>query len=321
MQAIAEAYDAVCIAGATASGKSALAMAVAEGVDGTIINADSMQVYHGMPIITASPSASLGAEDYAAIPHRLFGYVAPETRYSQAQWLGDARNAMAECRAENRLPLLVGGTGLYFKAAFEGIAPIPDIPPNVRAEAQAILESAGVEGLHQRLLEVDADLARRLAPSDRQRVLRGMEVWLATGTPLSQWQKQPKQGALGGRILKIYLRPPRATLYARIEARFDAMLEQGAEDEVKALLAQGLDADLPAMKALGVKALTASINGTCTRDEAIAEAKRDSRRYAKRQFTWFDHQYGADLTISDCLTPASVKTATKMILTQLKKTI
>ena len=190
----AEAYDAVCIAGATASGKSALAMAVAEGVDGTIINADSMQVYRGMPIITASPSASLGAEDYAAIPHKLFGYVAPETRYSQAQWLDDARNAMAECRAENRLPLLVGGTGLYFKAAFEGIAPIPDIPPNVRAEAQAILESDGTEGLHQRLLDVDADLARRLAPSDRQRVLRGMEVWRATGTPPQPVAKTAETG-------------------------------------------------------------------------------------------------------------------------------
>ena len=317
MQAIAEAYDAVCIAGATASGKSALAMAVARSIYGAIINADSMQVYRGMPIITASPNV----EDYTAIPHKLFAYVAPETRYSQAQWLDDARTAMAECRAENRLPLLVGGTGLYFKAAFEGIAPIPDIPLSARTEAQAILESVGIEGLHQRLSEVDADLARRLAPSDRQRVLRGMEVWRATGIPLSQWQKQPKQGALTGRILKIYLRPPRATLYARIEARFDAMLEQGAEDEVKALLAQDLDETLPAMKALGVKALTASINGTMARDEAIAEAKRDSRRYAKRQFTWFDHQYAADLTMSDCFTPAGMKTATKAILTQLKKAI
>ena len=307
----------MCIAGATASGKSALAMAVAQDTSGTIINADSMQVYRGMPIITACPAP----KDYIAIPHKLFEYVAPETRYSQAQWLGDARNAMAECRAEGRLPFFVGGTGLYFKGAIEGIAPIPDIQPSAGEEARAILASIGVEGLHQRLLEVDADLARRLAPSDRQRVLRGMEVWLATGTPLSHWQKQPKRGALAGRILKIYLRPPRATLYARIDKRFDAMLEQDVEDEVRALLAKGLDENLPAMKALGVKTLTASINGTISREQAIAEVKRDSRRYAKRQFTWFDHQYEADLTISDGLTPAGVEIAKKMILAHLKKAI
>ncbi len=311
-----DAYDAVFIAGPTASGKSALAIKLAEITTGAVINTDSMQVYDGLPILTAAPNAS----DYQTVPHYLFEYVDAGERYSQALWLADATKVIGKLRARGELPIFVGGSGLYFKAAEEGITPMPDIPPSVQKEAEQMLASMGAAGLYDVLIEIDPELAERLEPGDSQRVMRGVEVWLASKKPLSAWQKQPRQGGIAGNILKIYLRPPRDKLYDRIDHRFAAMLEKGAEAEVRVMVeTRKLDAGLPAMKALGVEALSDAIRGKINQAEAIRLSQRDSRRYAKRQFTWFDHQYDADLIISDLLDEQNMSEAISAVMNALSE--
>lgn len=286
-------YDMICLAGPTASGKSGLAVAIAQQSNGAIINADSMQVYAGIPIISAVPDET----EQNGVPHYLFGQIDPAQRYSQADWLKAATDAVASIRANGQIPILVGGTGFYFKAATEGIVPMPDISSDVKVQAQAMLNEAGNQGLHARLAEIDPDLAARLEPGDSQRVLRGMEIWLASHIPLSKWQKGVAKGRLLGRPLSVYLRPPRDVLYRKINSRFEQMVEHGAIDEISALHARKLDETLPAMKAVGVRPILDMLKNIINKEKAIELAQRDSRRYAKRQFTWFDHQYNADVVI------------------------
>lgn len=286
-------YDMICLAGPTASGKSGLAVAIAQQCNGAIINADSMQVYAGIPIISAVPDET----EQNGVPHYLFGQIDPAQRYSQADWLKAATDAVASIRAKGQIPILVGGTGFYFKAATEGIVPMPDISSDVKVQAQAMLNEAGNQGLHARLAEIDPDLAARLEPGDSQRVLRGMEIWLASHIPLSKWQKGVAKGRLLGRPLSVYLRPPRDVLYRKINSRFEQMVEHGAIDEISALHARKLDETLPAMKAVGVRPILDMLKNIINKEKAIELAQRDSRRYAKRQFTWFDHQYNADVVI------------------------
>jgi tRNA dimethylallyltransferase len=286
-------YDMICLAGPTASGKSGLAVAIAQQCNGAIINADSMQVYAGIPIISAAPDET----EQNGVPHYLFGQIDPAQRYSQADWLKAATDTVASIRANGQIPILVGGTGFYFKAATEGIVPMPDISSDVKVQAQAMLNEAGNQGLHARLAEIDPDLAARLEPGDSQRVLRGMEIWLASHIPLSKWQKGVAKGRLLGRPLSVYLRPPRDVLYRKINSRFEQMVEHGAIDEISALHARKLDETLPAMKAVGVRPILDMLKNIINKEKAIELAQRDSRRYAKRQFTWFDHQYNADVVI------------------------
>lgn len=274
------------IAGPTASGKTALALAAADRLDGEIINADSMQVYAGLRIITARPDE----EETARAPHHLFGTIDPATRFSVGQWLGAAQARIAEIRARGRTPILVGGTGLYFNALTKGLAPVPEIDGEARARAAALLEADGIEGLRAETLRVDPVATERIEPGDRQRHLRIMEVYLTTGAPLSELWSQTRPALVAGEWAGLVLEPSRAELYARIETRFDRMLETGALEEVRAFAERELDPALPSMKALGVPQLLALCRGEMDRETAIELSKRDSRRYAKRQMTWFRNQ-------------------------------
>ena len=278
---------AILIAGPTASGKSALAMRLAEQLDGVVLNADSMQVYRDLRIITARPSA----EEEAAYPHRLFGHVDAAANYSVARWLTDATREIASLEAEGRLPIVVGGTGLYFRALTEGLSDIPPVPEAVRAELREWAEERAAEEIHARLASVDPVSAARLRPSDPQRNLRALEVFLATGQPLSVFHDR-RSGAILDIVscVAVFLEPDRDALRQRIDARFDAMMETGSIDEVAALMRRGLDPALPAMRAHGVPGLIRALRNEISMEEAVAIGKADTRRYAKRQHTWFRHQ-------------------------------
>jgi tRNA dimethylallyltransferase len=278
---------AVLIAGPTASGKSALAVALAEKIGGVVINADSMQVYRDLKIITARPLP----EEEARAPHRLYGHVDAAENFSVGRWLIDARAALTEAEEGGQVPIFVGGTGLYFKALTMGLSAIPPIPPDIRAAVRARLEGEGPQALHAELARRDPVSAARLMPGDRTRTARALEVLEATGRPLADWQLAGMPPILDPeRATKIFLVPDRAELYRRIDARFDAMLTAGALDEVAALAGRGLDPLLPAMKAHGVPWLRRHLAGELSLAEAAAEGKKDTRHYAKRQATWFRHQ-------------------------------
>ena len=278
---------AVLIAGATASGKSALALALAEQLDGSIVNADSMQVYRDLRVITARPAP----EEEARAPHLLYGHVDAAENYSVGRWCVDARAALAAVERAGRLPIVVGGTGLYFKALTQGLAAVPPIPADIRSAVRDRLKGEGIAPLYAELSDRDPATARRLGPGDRARVTRALEVVLATGRSLSDWHREGMAPALDADgAVKIFLDADRAELYRRIDARFDAMLECGALDEVRALSRRGLDAALPAMKAHGVPWLIRSLKGEIDLATAAEEGKRDTRRYTKRQATWFRHQ-------------------------------
>jgi tRNA dimethylallyltransferase len=281
------AMQAVLIAGPTASGKSALALKLAEKLGGTVINADSMQVYRDLPIITARPSP----DEEARVPHRLYGHVDAAENYSVGRWCADVGAALAEAERAGRLPIVAGGTGLYFKALTQGLAAVPPTPPDVRASVRARLEALGPEGLYAELCKRDRVMAERLKPADRTRVSRALEVLEATGRSLAEWQREGMRAILDpARASKIFLNPDRAALHMRIDARFDAMLEAGALDEVRALERRGLDPLLPAMKAHGVPWLIRHLHGEISLDQAAAAAKLETRQYTKRQATWFRHQ-------------------------------
>jgi tRNA dimethylallyltransferase len=274
---------AILIAGPTASGKSAAALALAEDLRGTIINADSMQVYRELAVLTARPSSA----DLARAPHRLYGTVPAAKAYSVGAWLEDAARAIGEAESEGRIPILVGGTGLYFKALLEGLAPVPDIPPEIRKAWRIQAETLGTGALHRELETRDPAMASRLPPSDTQRIVRALEVIDATGVSLIEWQGGASTPMLPPRgLVKLVIAPEREPLYAAIDARFDAMIAQGAVEEIRALLAQRLDAGLPAMRAHGVRELQAYLAGAATLEQAAIKAKTETRRYAKRQMTW-----------------------------------
>jgi tRNA dimethylallyltransferase len=278
---------ALLIAGPTASGKSALALALAEKLGGVVINADSMQVYEGLRIITARPTP----EEEIGAPHRLYGHVDAGDIYSTGRWIADAGEALAAATAAGRMPIVVGGTGLYFKALTEGLAAVPPIPPAIRADVRGRLARDGVSVLYEELIRRDPVTAARIMPLDRARTARALEVVLATGRSISDWHKEGLSPVLdAAACAKIFLLCERKELVARIESRFGAMLTAGALDEVKALAARRLDPLLPAMKAHGVPWLIRHLNGEISLDEAAAGSIMDTRRYAKRQNTWFRGQ-------------------------------
>lgn len=274
------------LAGPTASGKSALSLDLAEMLGGEIVNADSMQVYRDLPILTAQP----GVADRARVPHRLYGFLALDDACDAQRWAALAAAEIAAIERAGRLPILVGGTGLYLKALVAGFSPLPEIPADIREAARAAVAVAGAAAIHARLAEHDPAIAARLAPNDRQRISRAWEVWLATGRPLSWWQAQPAIPPTRHRFLTFALLPPRADLYAGIDARFAAMLAQGALDEVRAAEAQIPSSAAGGRKALGYAELAAWLAGRIDRETAVLAAQQATRRYAKRQMTWFRHQ-------------------------------
>ena len=284
----------VIVAGPTASGKSALALELAAALRGTIVNADSQQIYRDLPILTAQPDAAARRR----APHRLYGYLDPAERGSVARWRQLALAAIAAAHTAGSLPILVGGTGLYLRALMRGLAPVPDIPPEIRAEAAALYEELGGAKFRDRLAALDPKAARRLPSGDRTRLTRAWEVVRATGRPLSEWQSRTA-GAAPYRFATLLMMPPREALYAACDARFAAMITAGALVEAAALAARQLDPDLPAMKGVGVPELLRHLRGEMPLDEAVAVAQRSTRRYAKRQMTWFRHQLAADLTFDE----------------------
>jgi tRNA dimethylallyltransferase len=278
---------AVLIAGPTASGKSALALELARTHDAVIVNTDSMQVYRDLRVITARPTPAEEAE----VPHRLYGHVDAAVNFSAGAWVADAAVALAEVRTQKRLPIFVGGSGLYFKALTRGLSAVPPIPPEVRDSVRARLERDGVEALHAELARVDPASAERLKPRDRTRIARALEVVEATGRSLTDWHREGLPPLLPpDQFSALFLAPERDDLYARIDARFDAMLKAGALEEVAALAARRLDPLLPAMKAHGVPALIRHLQGELSLEQAGVIGRADTRHYAKRQFTWFRHQ-------------------------------
>ena len=277
----------ILIAGPTASGKSALALQLAGRLGGVVINADSMQVYRDLRVITARPAP----EEEARAPHRLYGHVDAAENYSTGRWCRDVAAVLEDTAREGRVPIFVGGTGLYFKALTSGLAAVPPIPADIRADVRGRLATDGVAPLYNELLTRDPKTAHRLMPNDRSRISRALEVVLATGRSLSDWHAQGLPPLIdGARAAKVFITCERTELVRRIETRFGAMLKAGALDEVRALAARHLDPTLPAMKAHGVPWLIRHLNGEITLDEAAAGAIMDTRRYAKRQVTWFRNQ-------------------------------
>jgi tRNA dimethylallyltransferase len=272
---------AVIVAGPTASGKSALALAIAQAFDGVVINADSMQVYRELRILTARP----GEAELALAPHRLYGVLPAAERCSAGRWREMAEMAAVE---SDGLPVFTGGTGLYLRALTQGLSEIPPVPGEIAIAGAAKLSALGAAGLHAELAVLDPVMAGRLAPGDSQRIYRAWTVRQATGRSLAEWQAAPPSGDWP--CLALVLAPPREALYAACDARFISMVEQGAMEEVRALLALGLDPTLPAMRAVGVRELAGVIAGRTSLAAAIAAAQQSTRRYAKRQMTWIRHQ-------------------------------
>ncbi len=270
------------IAGPTASGKSALAMALADQVPSVIINADSMQVYRDLRVVTARPSV----EDEARHPHCLFGYIDGAQACSAARWADDAERAIADAHAAHRLPILVGGTGLYIRTLLDGIAPVPSIDPAVRTEVRAL----AVGDAYDALALEDAPAAERLARADAARVMRALEVVRSTGKPLADWQQDRSRG-MGDlvRLAPMILLPPRDWLAARCDARFETMFDEG-QDEVAALTARGLDPALPVMRAIGVAEIMGYLRHELQENDARKSGMLATRQYAKRQYTWFRRQ-------------------------------
>jgi tRNA dimethylallyltransferase len=282
------------VTGPTASGKSGLALSVARRIGGAIVNADAMQTYAAFPILTAQPSA----EERSQVPHALYGVLDLADPLTAMRWRGMAIAAIRELLAQGRRPMLVGGSGLYLRALTQGMAPMPAVPQAIRATARAEWESLGAAAFRARLAEADPAIVRVLQPADRQRQVRAWEVFAATGTPLSAWQRKVGEGPPDGwRFLWVVLSPDRAWLRARIAGRFDAMLQAGVLDEVRAVLDRGLPGDLPGLKAHGAPELMRHLSGEIDLAAARQRAIDITRQYAKRQMTWFRHQIIPDLIV------------------------
>lgn len=280
-------YDAILITGPTASGKSALALKFAAETGGAIINADSMQVYDGLRVLSARPAE----EEMAGLPHLLYGHVPASTAYSTGAWLRDIATVLESERAQNRTPVIVGGTGLYFKALTGGLSEMPAVSDDIRLRLRQRLEEVGAEALHAELQKLDPVTAARLQPADGQRVVRALEIFEATGEPLSRFQAMAGSALVDPqRTRKIVVLPDRAVLAERINRRFASMFEAGAVEEVQALLGQGLSSELPVMRAIGVPEIAAHLRGELSRAAVIERASAATRQYAKRQMTWFRNQ-------------------------------
>ena len=276
----------ICIAGPTASGKSAWALKLAKSVGGEIINADAMQVYADLQVLSARPSE----DDMEGVPHHLFGHIRGDVRYSTGQWLREVQPVILDCLAREAVPILTGGTGLYFKALIEGLAQVPEIAPQHRQAAQDILDENGIEALRREAQRLDPVATARVLGDDPQRLLRIVSVAKGTGQSLSEWQANTRPIIPKRFCCRAVLLPDRAELYARINARFDKMVEIGGLDEAKAVFAKGCDPALPMMKAIGLQQFAPYLNRDMSLEAAIDMAKRDTRRFAKRQFTWFRGQ-------------------------------
>ena len=275
----------VCIAGPTASGKSALAIELAKSSGGEVINADALQVYADLRVLSARPSA----REEASVPHHLFGHVDSAMRYSVGAWLRDVQPVILDVLARGRVPIVTGGTGLYFKALIEGLAQVPVPSDTGKAKAAEYL-ARGVGVLREKAQSLDPIATARVLGDDPQRLLRIAEVALGTSKPLSEWQAQTNPIIPRGYWRGLVLLPDREALYARINARFDGMAESGGYDEARRLATRRLDPMLPAMKAIGLRELMAIEDGSMTKAEGLEKAKRETRRFAKRQYTWFRGQ-------------------------------
>jgi tRNA dimethylallyltransferase len=299
----------ILIAGPTASGKSALASALAEKLGGVVINADSMQVYRDLRIITARPTP----HEERRAPHRLYGHVDAAENYSAGRWCAEAVVALA-ARAPHEPAIIVGGTGLYFNALTRGLAAVPPIPAAIRDEVRARLVSEGSAALHAELRARDPAAAARLKPGDRARITRALEVVLATGRSLLQWHEHGMPPSVDlARVAKVFLTPAREELFRRIDARFDAMIAAGALEEVRSLAARNLNPNLPAMKAHGVPWLVRHLSGEITLAEAVEHAKLETRQYTKRQATWFRNQ----LPVFEWVEPEAAQAAVEAQLRSL----
>lgn len=283
----------VVVLGPTASGKSALALDLAVDLPVTVVNADSIQVYADLRILSARP----GPEDMAVVPHRLFGHMDAAESGSAARWAAEAGAAISESWAAGRLPVAVGGTGLYVRALLEGLSDMPDIPAGIRDGLRNRLAVEGPAALHRDLAARDPATASRLKPGDSQRVLRALEILEATGISLVAWQARPPRPAISARRFVIVLLPPRDVVYRAAETRFDAMIAAGALDEVARLRARGPDPDRPVMRALGVPELAAHLSGEIDLPTAVERAKTATRQYVKRQYTWLRHQVAPDMML------------------------
>ncbi|MEP3280339.1 MAG: tRNA (adenosine(37)-N6)-dimethylallyltransferase MiaA [Stappiaceae bacterium] len=277
----------VLIAGPTASGKSALALEVANRLDGIVINVDSMQVYRELRVLSARPSA----DEEAQVPHRLYGHISARDPYSVALWLADVREVVADCIDKQKTPILVGGTGLYFKALLEGLSPVPKIDEEVRAYWRERAANSTSETLHGELATRDRQMAIRLEPNDMQRIVRSLEVFESTGKSLAEWQGHKAMPMLNASTaMRITLSPPRPWLHQRINDRFEQMVDMGGMEEAVALSEMELKGDSLALRAIGAEALVAVANGTLELAEALERSKAQTRQYAKRQETWFRNQ-------------------------------
>lgn len=277
----------ILIAGPTASGKSGLALDLADRLGGVILNADSQQVYREWQILSARPSP----HDEARAPHRLYGHISAADSYSTGQWLRDVTQVLHTARADHLRPIIVGGTGLYFKALTEGLAAIPEVPRDVRAAGEAEMAASGIDGLIRTLEARDPKTAASIDLANPRRVLRAWEVLEATGKGLAAWKAETPAPVLSLEDCHaIALTPDREALYARCEQRFDQMMENGVLDEVRAVMALDFTPETPGLKAVGASELMACLQGTLTLDAAVAQAKTETRRYAKRQLTWIRNQ-------------------------------
>lgn len=274
------------IAGPTASGKSALALRLARQIGAEIVNADALQLYSGLRLLTARPSA----EEEAQAPHHLFGVADPADAWSVGRWLRAAAALIDEITGRGRPVVVVGGTGLYFRALTHGLAEVPDTPPGVRQSVAAEFDALGEAAFRERLAKADPAAEARISPSDRQRLTRAWEVYVATGTSLSDWQARTDPAIAPGSWRAVALDPPRPALFARCDIRLERMVEQGALEEVAALAARELAPNLPAMKAVGYRELAAVVRGEVPLSEGLENAQRETRRYAKRQSTWMRGQ-------------------------------
>jgi tRNA dimethylallyltransferase len=287
MENLLSTVNAILITGPTASGKSALAVELAKRHDGVVVNADSMQVYDTLRVLTARPSE----EEMQGVPHHLYGHVPAGAAYSTGGWLRDVSALLPTLRAAGRLPVFVGGTGLYFKALTGGLSDMPEIPEALRKALRSRLLEEGPDGLYAELAVADPAMAASLNLQDGQRIVRALEVMKATGRSIADFQGQSGPVIIdAAHARKIVVLPDRAVLHQRINGRFEKMLQQGAEDEVRALLALDLPAEAPVMKAIGVSQITAMVRGEMTRDEVLEKGAAATRQYAKRQMTWFRNQ-------------------------------
>ena len=277
---------ALLIHGPTASGKTRLAIALAKKLDGEIVNADAMQVYRDLNVLTARPDA----EELGQATHHLFGHIDASARYSAGAWAKEAGSLIASLRAADRVPIVVGGTGLYLMALTDGLSEIPPIPEAARAEARARVR-ADVGAAYDELVRIDAKAAERVEANDKQRIARALEVWLTTGRPMSSFHGEQAPVLKAGEWTGVTLTPPREALYERINARVEKMMKQGAQEEARALWSRKLDPELPAMRAHGMPGFVEHFIGRLTLEEAVERCKRDTRRYAKRQMTWIAHQF------------------------------